>query len=363
MILIGRAPVRISFGGGGTDLPAYYEQYGGLVISTTVAAHTYAILTQNGGSGLQIICADYRCLCAREGIEDPISGTDLSLPKAITDYFNVHQGLTIFLASQIPPGSGLGTFASTTVAMVKALAFWCGLDLAPAQVAELACDIAIEKLGMPVGKQDQYAAAFGGLNQITFTHDGVGVEPLSLPPEARKSLEQNLMVFSTGTAQQPYSILRQQSAACLEQNKTTTHALHKIKEYAVQMRSAIEAADMHKFGELLHLSWEEKRRVASGITSPFLDACYLAARDQGAVGGKVAGAGGGGCLVLYCPSESQPAVSETLKELGLKRQHFTTDHEGVQVLHAQAWNRATGIPSPVFDQRGLNVTAGQANLS
>jgi len=337
MMLITRAPVRISFGGGGTDLPAYYERYGGMVVSTTINHYVYTVLTPNAGDGVQIISADYRALCQRPTCEDLIWNGDLGLPKAITYYFNLRDGVTIFLASQIPPGTGLGSSSSVAVSMVKALAFWCGLDLGPAEVAELACYIEIEKLKMPIGKQDQYAAAFGGLNCIKFSRDGVAVEPLQVPAETLEALEEGLMLFFTGTSRQSSSILRRQRKASQEGDQGTVRRLDAIKELGLEIRTALERGDLNEFGELLHQSWMEKRQLTEGITNSSLDEYYQAARENGAVGGKITGAGGGGFLMLYCPVERQRAVTDALEGLGLQRRPFTFDHQGVQVMQAAPW--------------------------
>lgn len=347
--LIVRAPVRISFGGGGTDLPAYYERHGGLVVSTTISHYVYTILTPGWPGGVQIISADYRALCQRPTCEDLIWNGDLSLPKAITYYFNVRDGLTIFLASQIPPGTGLGSSGSVAVSMIKALAFWCGLDLAPAEVAEQACYIEIEKMGMPVGKQDQYAAAFGGLNCITFSRNGVTVERLRVPPGTHEALEKRLMLFFTGTSRQSSTILRRQRQASQKGDRATVNRLNAIKELGLEVRAALEEGDMEAFGDLLHRSWMEKRRLTEGITNPFLDQCYQTALDNGALGGKITGAGGGGFLMLYCPEERQEAVTEALTALGLQRRLFTLDHEGVQVMQAMPWLRPQTLHrTPLF---------------
>lgn len=344
MVLITRAPVRISFGGGGTDLPAYYEQYGGLVVSTTISYYVYTILTPGWpNNGVQIISADYRTLSERPTCEDLIWNGDLGLPKAVTYYFNLRDGLTIFLASQVPPGTGLGSSSSVAVSMIKALAFWCGLDLGAAEVAELACYIEIEKMGMPIGKQDQYAAAFGGLNCITFSRDGVNVEPLRVSPATREALNSNLMLFFTGSSRQSSTILRRQNQASRERDKETVRRLDAIKELGQEIRTALEHGDMEWFGELLHKSWMEKRQVTEGITNPFLDQCYEAARENGAWGGKVTGAGGGGFMMLYCPIEQQEAVTEALTELGLQQRPFTMDEEGVQVMQAVSWPRPNAL--------------------
>ncbi len=337
-MLIARSPVRISFGGGGTDLPDYYEQHGGMVVSTTINYYVYTILTPSWpNNGVQIISADYRALSQRPTCEDLIWNGDLGLPKAITYYFNLRDGLTIFLASQIPPGTGLGSSSSVAVSMIKALAFWCGLDLGPAEVAELACYIEIEKLGMPIGKQDQYAAAFGGFNSITFARDGVTVEPLRLSPETREALESRLMLFFTGSSRQSSTILRRQKQASQEGDKETVRRLDAIKELGLKVRVALEHGDLDTFGDLLHQGWMEKRRLAQGITNPFLDKCYQTAQENGVLGGKITGAGGGGFMMLYCPEERQEAVIAALTELGLQHRSFAFEDDGVQVLQALPW--------------------------
>jgi D-glycero-alpha-D-manno-heptose-7-phosphate kinase len=358
MVLITRAPVRISFGGGGTDLPAYYERYGGLVVSTTISHYVYTILTPGWSNGVQIISADYRALCQRPTCEDLIWNGDLRLPKAITYYFNVCDGLTIFLASQVPTGTGLGSSGSVAVSMIKALAFWCGLDLGPAQVAELACYIEIEKMGMPVGKQDQYAAAFGGLNCIMFSRDGVTVEPLRVPPGTHEALEKGLMLFFTGTSRQSSTILRRQRQASQRGDRETVRRLDAIKKLGLEIRAALERGDVAAFGALLHQSWMEKRQLAEGITNPFLDQCYQAARERGALGGKVTGAGGGGFLMLCCPEDRQEAVTEALTALGLQRRPFTLDHEGVQVMEGVPWSRRHVSPRIPLVMERSQIGAG-----
>jgi D-glycero-alpha-D-manno-heptose-7-phosphate kinase len=342
-VLIARAPVRISFGGGGTDLPAYYEEHGGLVVSTTISYYTYTILTPGWSDGVQIISADYRAICQRPTCEDLIWDGDLTLPKAVTYYFKIRGGLTIFMASQVPPGTGLGSSSSAAVSMIKALAFWCGLDLGPAEVAELACHIEIGKMKMPIGKQDQYAAAFGGLNCIRFSRGGVAVEPLRISPETHAALDRGLMLFFTGTSRESSTILRRQEKASREGDERTMDRLDTIKALGLEIRKALEKGDLAAFGELLHQSWMNKREVTNGITNPFLDQCYQVARENGALGGKVTGAGGGGFMMLYCPQNQQAAVTEALTALGLQRRLFKLEKGGVQVMEA-----SPRPPSPIL---------------
>ena len=339
MVLITRAPVRVNLGGGGTDFPAYYERHGGLAVNATISYYIYTILTPGWSDDVQIISADYRALCQRSTGDDLLWNDDLRLPKAITYHFNLCDGLTVFLASQVPPGTGLGSSGSVAVSMIKALAFWCGLDLAPRQVAELACYIEIEKMAMPVGKQDQYAAAFGGLNVIKFSRDGVAVEPLRMIPGTRDALESRLMLFFTGASRQSSTILRHQQQAIQEEDRNVVRRLDAIKELGEEIRTVLESGDLDAFGNLLHLIWMEKRQLTDGITNPFLDQCYQAARENGAQGGKVTGAGGGGFLMLCCPEDRQKDVTEALTNLGARRWPFSLDDQGVQVMEAVPWSR------------------------
>jgi len=337
MTLIARAPVRINLGGGGTDLPAYYERHGGLVVSTTINCYVYTILTP-GSDRLQIIFADHRTFPRHPDRKEPVWGDDLRLPKAITHYFHLRDGLTIFLASQIPPGTGLGSFGSVAVSMIKALAFWCGLDLGPTEVAELACYIEIERLGMPVGKQDQYTAAFGGLNCITFSRSGVTVEPLRVPVGTCEALERGLMLFFAGYSQQSSAVLDRQKQTSQEKDREKIQRLATIKELALEIRAALEQGDLDAFGDLLHRSWMEERQLVGEVANPFLDQCYQAARENGALGGKVTGAGGG-FMTFYCPVARQIAVTEALESLGLQRFPLALASQGVEIMQAMPWSR------------------------
>ena len=239
------------------------------------------------------------------------------MPKAIACYFHVDGGLTIFLASQ-------------------ALAFWCGLDLGAAEVAELACHIAIDKIKMPIGKQDQYAAAFGGLNCIQFSNKGVIVEPLEVSHETREALEKGLMLFFAGSSLRSASILCHEAQASRDNEQATITKLDAIKELSSGMRVALKKGNMTAFGELLHESWMKKRELTRDITNEFLDQCYQTARDKGAIGGKVTRAGSEGFMVFYCPEERQAAVTDALAALGLQRQSFWLDTDGVQIMEVSS---------------------------
>src|SRR5436853_6866466 len=228
-MLIARAPMRISFGGGGTDLEAYYGSYGGLVISTAINKYFYAIMSTDDSDDLQVISADYRSLFRHSAYNDLFWNGDLALPKAVLHHFGIRRGLNLFVASEVPPGTGLGSSSAAAVTMVRAISTLVEQPMTKQQVAELASYIDVSKLGMPIGKQDQYAAAFGGLNKITFTCDGVTVEPLNIDPEVRRTLERRLMLFFTGSSRESPSILKHRRKSTENKDESVMQALHNIK--------------------------------------------------------------------------------------------------------------------------------------
>jgi D-glycero-alpha-D-manno-heptose-7-phosphate kinase len=347
-MLIARAPVRISLAGGGTDLPAYYNQFGGLVINTTIDKYFYVFLRAfSDGESLQIASSDYSTFYRQDAaaaIEDaPLEGT-LLLPRTILRHFGVEQGLSMFLASEIPPGTGLGSSSTVTVAIIKALSTALGAQLSKGELAELACQIEIEEMGMPIGKQDQYAAAFGGLNQIEFGVQGCRVTPLDVSWEISQRLQDNLMLFFTGHSRNSAVILQEQTQASKQSSSGTVEALHRVKAMVADVRQSFVSGDLRAFGELLHENWIQKKRFAPGVTNPLIDQSYEAARALGAVGGKITGAGGGGFLMLYCERSHQPAVTAALESLGLLRMDFRFDSTGARVLMNAGLRLPVAVP-------------------
>ncbi len=331
-MLIARAPMRISFGGGGTDLEAYYAKYGGVVVSTAINKYFYAVITTDESDDLQVISADYRSLFRHSPYNDLFWDGDLALPKAILHHFGIRRGVNLFLASEVPPGTGLGSSSAAAVTMVRALSTLVEQPMTKQQVAELASFIEITKMGMPIGKQDQYASAFGGLNKITFTTDGVNVEPINIAPAVRKTLEQRLMLFFTGSSRESTSILKHQRKSTQDRDESVLQALHNIKQVALDVQVCLEHGDLDEFARLLHYSWQEKRQLAPGLSTGFIDECYELALKNGATAGKITGAGGGGFMLIYCHEEAQQTVTEVLEERGLKRMNFHFDHQGATVV-------------------------------
>ncbi len=335
-MLIVRSPVRISFGGGGTDLPAYFENYGGAVLSTAINTYFYTIVGKRNDSHIQIISSDLRVFetwkdISRMSVKE--SGSALEIPLAVLKHLGCEVSVDLFLASEIPPGTGLGSSASVCVNVLQAISTYLHLPLSKYDLAEKAFHIATEVLGKPVGKQDEFAAAFGGLNFITFHQDGsTDVEPLQLEPEIAAGLQQKLMLFFTGAAHHSWSILKEQETSTKKKSGMAVESLHRIRELAERMRQTLEEGDLHKFGELLHEGWESKKKISAKISNPAIDRMYAIARENGAVGGKITGAGGGGFMLLYCDEDKQPAVRDAFAAEGIREMRFAFDFGGSRVL-------------------------------
>src|SRR3990170_3339930 len=268
-MLIGRAPLRISFGGGGTDLEAYYAEYGGFVLSSTINKYVYGILTPNGGSSCQVISADYQSMFHDEDGDG--SQGDLRLARAVLDDFPRLPSANLFLASEVPPGTGLGSSGAVAVNLVNILSNICERPLSRRDAAELAYHVEVERLGAPVGKQDQYASAFGGINGFRFTAEGVRVEPLSLPPPTVHRLQRNLVLFFTGNSRRAWDILRRQRDSTRGGEAVVVESLHQIKAMALEMRDALASDELDKFGRLLGASWELKKRLAPQVSTGLID--------------------------------------------------------------------------------------------
>lgn len=331
-MLVVRSPLRISLAGGGTDLPAYYERHGGMVVSTTINKYVYVIATLNGQDSVEVSSSDYRSFFSHRPGQRMMWDGDMALLKAMVHQFGVDRGVHIFVASEAPPGTGLGSSSAVAVGLAKTLATLSGLALSRAALAEVASYVEIEKLGFPIGRQDQYAAAFGGLNCLRFEKGQVEVEPLRLPPEVHQTLERNLMLFFTGVSRNSASILRQQNQASGREDSPTVASLHALKQAAQETLECLQQGDLHRCARLLHHSWEQKKRLAGGISNSRIDECYELALQAGALGGKISGAGGGGFLMLYCEPDRQADVRQVLETQGLKQMGVHFDQGGATVL-------------------------------
>jgi D-glycero-alpha-D-manno-heptose-7-phosphate kinase len=331
-MLIVRAPTRISLAGGGTDLEAYYAQNGGLVVSAAISRYCYVVVQPDESNHVEVVGSNYHNVGAEPCVNNlPWSG-GLALPRAALRHFRLRRGLRLTFGSEVPPGTGLGSSSSLAVALVQSLAVLVGEVRSRAEIAEIASDLEINRVGMPIGRQDQYAASFGGMNAITFDRSGTRVERLDVSATSRARLERNLLLFFTGTSRHSSEILRHQQRRTAHAVPEVIESLDAIKALARDVRHAIECGEIDAVGELLHQGWERKKTLASSITNDFIDECYALARSRGALGGKITGAGGGGFLLFYCPSRHQAAVTSALVGRGLIPVNFQFDPLGVQVL-------------------------------
>jgi D-glycero-alpha-D-manno-heptose-7-phosphate kinase len=333
-LLIGRSPVRISFGGGGTDLPSYFERFGGAVLSTAINKYFYTILGNRSDGRIQVISSDLRLFGNWSDLAAlPANNSGLEIPLAVLKDLDADLAADLFLASEIPPGTGLGSSASVCVNLLKVITTYLHCPLSKYDLAERAFRITRCSLGRHVGKQDEYAAAFGGLNYIRFNSDGTTqVEPLQLDAGVLSALQSNLMLFFTGAAHHSWDILASQEESTRQPGGPAVEALHEVKEAGARMKEALLCGDLEHFGHLLDDAWQAKKRVSQRISSARIDHLYQVARDHGVLGGKITGAGGGGFLLLYSDPACRNAVRSAMQQEGAQEMAFAFDSQGAQVI-------------------------------
>lgn len=353
-MIISRAPVRISFGGGGTDLEAYYSRFGGFVLSTAINHYCYVAASEPDDGGIHVRSTDSPMLDAH--LRRITDDSPQTLPLAAITLFArrglARRGVSLTLASDVSPGTGLGSSSAMAVALIHALGAYLHLHMDAATIADLACQLEIERMGMPIGKQDQYASALGGLNTIMFASDGVDVQSLTLPEKTRRALQARLLLFATGRRHNSRTILSRQRDDT-RRKRAVVNRLHRIKKLGLAMRDALLAEDLDAFGRLLDQSWREKRQLSSAISNTSIDSWYFVARTAGALGGKITGAGGGGYLLLYAPPEKIRSVRQVMADCGLRELPFDFERDGVCSLanlpneHQQHWGSASLAPENV----------------
>ena len=333
-MLIVRSPVRISFGGGGTDLPAYYQQHGGAVLSTAINKYFYTVLGTRPDQSIQIISSDLRiCESWRDFRSLRVPEGGLEIPVAVLKDLGSEVCVDLFLASEIPPGTGLGSSASVCVNVLKTLTTYLHQPVSKQDLAERAFHVARNVLHHHVGKQDEYAAAFGGFNFFEFLPDGnVKAEPIDPGPAVMTELQSSLMLFFTGAAHHSWNILAEQERSTEQGSRRPVEALHEIKQLAYRMRTALKSGDLAGFAAMLDEGWHAKKRVSAKISNARIDSLYELALRNGALGGKITGAGGGGFLLLFCEPQHQDRVRHALATEGLNEMTFNFDFQGAQVL-------------------------------
>jgi D-glycero-alpha-D-manno-heptose-7-phosphate kinase len=324
-VIITRSPLRISLGGGGTDLPSYYRDHGGFVLSAAIDKYVYITLHQTFVEELILKYSQMERVKRVGEVQHPIirealRATGVEAPR-----------LELTSMADLPSGTGLGSSGSFTTAVLKALHTLKKNLVHPAELAEQACDIEIGKLGEPIGKQDQYIAAFGGITCFKFNPtDTVEAWPLKISTDTLYNLEDNLLLFFTGYSRSASDILREQDTKSRKSDSEMTANLHFVKELGRKSKDALESGELHAFAELMNVHWEHKKHRSAKMSNDHIDDWYALARRSGALGGKLIGAGGGGFLMFYADDKAR--LRAAMRGAGLEEVRFRFDFEGTKVI-------------------------------
>lgn len=318
-----KAPLRLGLAGGGTDVSPYSDLYGGAVLNATISMYAYASIEPRTDGKIIFNSVDRGIYLELESTMELTLDGNLDLLKGVYNRvikeFKVKTPLSFTLTTYVDvvPGSGLGSSSTLVVAILSAFAEWLKLPLGEYEIAHLSYEIEREDLKMAGGKQDQYAAAFGGFNFMEFyNNDKVIVNPLRIKSEIINELQFNLLLYYTGTSRLSSQIIEAQITGVKQNREKSVEAMHKLKEQAILMKEAILKGKLDKIGEILDFGWQYKKQMAEGITNPVIDEIYEVAKKSGATGGKISGAGGGGFMMFYCPGNSRYKVIEKLQKFG-----------------------------------------------
>ena len=325
-MIITRTPFRLTLGGGGTDLPSFYREHGGFILAVGIDKYMYLDVNS------PIVDDKIRVRYTQSEIVDHVDAVQHTLAREALRHFGITNGIEIVSIADIPAGTGLGSSSSYLVGLLNALHVLVQDQASSQKLAEEACHIELDILKKPIGKQDQYMAAFGGLTILDIAQDGkVKVSRLNLSVDLVEALEQNVILFYTHDIRDATTILQKQDEATRRSDQTVVGSLREIKDIGIEICSAITKGNLRRFGELMDIHWESKKRLSRGITNPQIDAWYELAKSNGAIGGKISGAGGGGFLMFYC-EEKKPQVRDAMRRRGLRELNFRFDFEGSKVI-------------------------------
>ena len=324
-MIIARSPLRISLGGGGTDLPSYYEKFGGFLIAAAIDRYVYITLHETFVPDLIVKYSELERVPAAAQLKHPI------IREAFASLDMSGHSLELTSMADIPSGTGLGSSGSFTTALLKALHAHKRNLVHPAELAAQACDIELNRLKEPIGKQDQYIAAYGGLTCFNFMPDGkVEAWPLKVSDETRDNLEDNLLLFFTGYSRSASAILKEQDTKSKSDDKSMIENLHFVKDLGQQSKTALETGNLHEFARLMDVHWQRKKQRSGGMSNPKINEWYDLALANGALGGKLIGAGGGGFLMFY--AEDKAKLRHVMRQSGLKEVRFRFDFEGTKLV-------------------------------
>jgi D-glycero-alpha-D-manno-heptose-7-phosphate kinase len=325
-VILTRTPFRVTLGGGGTDLPSFYRENGGFILAVGIDKYMYLNVNT------PIVDDKIRVRYTSSEIVDNVDDVQHTTAREALRHFGIASGIEIVSIADIPAGTGLGSSSSYLVGLLNALHTLLQDQATPQKLAEEACHIEIEVLKKPIGKQDQYMAAFGGLTALDIKPDGrVFVTRLELDVDLVESLEHNILMFYTNEMRDATAILRKQDEAARLKDLRVVKSLCEIKAIGLEIRDAISKGNLRRFGELLDAHWQSKKRLSEGISNSRIDGWYELAKKNGAIGGKISGAGGGGFLMLYC-EENKARLRLAMREAGLRELKFRFDFEGSKVV-------------------------------
>jgi D-glycero-alpha-D-manno-heptose-7-phosphate kinase len=326
-MIITRSPLRISLGGGGTDLPSYYQKYGGYCISAAINKYVFISVMNSFQPGIYLKYSEMESVDSIDKVNHPIIREALKMAGYDLSPLNVE----ITTLADIPAGTGLGSSSSFATALLLALYSNRYVHISPLDLAKKACEIEIDRLKEPIGRQDQYVSAVGGIVQMSFNHDDtVEISPLSISVATREDLERNLVLFFTGFNRKAGTILQDQVTKTLAEDASVIGGLHHIKSLALDTKAALESGDTKRYGEIMHEHWMHKRVRSKGMTNPQIDEWYELGRKMGAIGGKIIGAGGGGFLMFY--TEDRHKLSWAMHQVGLQEVSIRFDYDGTRII-------------------------------
>ena len=326
-MILARAPLRISLGGGGTDLPSYYSRYGGFILSAAINKYVYIYVNRPAADELlRIKYSRYEEVTDVDDIQHDLVRPALKL-------LNLNSSLEIVSMADVPAGTGLGSSGSYLVALLTALYAFKREQVPTQALAEQACYIEMELAGHPVGKHDHYLAAFGGITCLDIKPDGrVQVSPLDISITIAEELRDHILLFYTGIKRRSSDILEAQEQDTQRGDAAVVDSLHRTKELGYRIKKALEQGDLDRFGRLLDEHWQNKKRRSGKISDPRIDHWYEVAKENGALGGKLIGAGGGGFFMFYCPNDCKARLRQAMAAEGLREMPFDFDWEGAKVL-------------------------------
>jgi len=332
-MFVGMSPMRISFAGGGTDMPEYYEKYGGCVVSTTIDLFTYLVFNSRNNESIQAFASDFESQQGPKKFADLElhNGTEIAI--SAVKLLKFKKGGDYLISSNVKPGSGLGGSSSLTVNCVKTITTLQNKNLSNTEIAETAFHIERDILNHPIGKQDDYIAAFGGFNFINFSSKKTEVMPINLSSSSFNELQENLLLFNTGATRKSSDVLKNQLSSIQNQNTSTLNSIHKAKELAEELHDSLKNSNLQNFAEILNKGWEAKKKFTNGVSNERINKIYESAISNGATGGKITGAGGGGHILLYCEKNKQTLLKEKMKQLDLSFVKFNFHKNGPKVIN------------------------------